>query len=133
MKNVQIALAVLMEPGALIERVPAAQIWGGTVPQGTPFPHVLVRSISSNDWVRVAPGVRRYVDSRVQVTVRASTYLEKGEILELVEACCRDRFGDWEGATAVTIHLDTEGPDFEPDPGTYEQSRDLMISFTTLN
>jgi hypothetical protein len=129
MKGVEITLEVIMAPGPLATRVPADHIWAGSVPEGTPLPHILALGIGSNDWGTVAPGERVRTTDRVQIAVRAATYAEKLELLDLVQACCRDRRGDWAGTTASTMHLDGIGPDFEIEPGIYEQSQDVLVAF----
>jgi hypothetical protein len=129
MMGVPIALEVAMAPGPIADRVPDEQIWGGSVPQGTPLPILLFLSITSNDHATVAPGERVRTTDRVRVAVRADTYQEKADLLALVQACFRDRIGAWAGTEANTIHLDGVGPDMEIDTGIYEQSQDLLVSF----
>jgi hypothetical protein len=87
-------------------------------------------SVSSVDRNIPAPGSKRRVTERVQVTVLARTYPETKTILAAVRTAAADKMPQIDGLTDVTVHTDSAGPDFlEEETGIHMQTQDLRVSF----
>ena len=110
--------------------VPVARIAAGMLPQGTDLPAISLMSVSSVDRNVPAPGAKRRVTERVQVTVLARTYPEVKAILAAVRNAAADSMPVVEGLTDVTVHTDSAGPDFlDEETGIHMQSQDFRVSF----
>lgn len=110
--------------------VPEARITAGTLPQGSVLPAISLKSISSVDRNIPAPGAKRRVTERVQVTVLARTYPEAKALIAAVRATTADHMPIIDGLTDVTVHTDSAGPDFiDEETGIHMQSQDLRVSF----
>ena len=110
--------------------VPEARIAAGMLPQGTDLPAISLMSVSSFDRNIPAPGPKRRVTERVQVTVLAATYRQVKAILAAVRKAAADQMPTIDGLFDVTVHTDTAGPDFlDEETGIHMQSQDLRVSF----
>jgi len=110
--------------------VPEARIAAGMLPQGTDLPAISLMSVSSVDRNISAPGPKRRVTERVQVTVLAATYRQVKAILAAVRRATADHMPAIDGLFDVTVHTDTAGPDFlDEETGIHMQSQDLRVSF----
>ena len=110
--------------------VPEARIAAGMLPQGTDLPAISLMSVSSVDRNIPAPGPKRRVTERVQVTVLAATYRQVKAILAAVRRAAADQMPTIDGLFDVTVHTDTAGPDFlDEETGIHMQSQDLRVSF----
>jgi len=110
--------------------VSEARIAAGMLPQGTVLPAISLMSVSSVDRNISAPGPKRRVTERVQVTVLAATYRQVKAILAAVRRATADQMPTIDGLFDVTVHTDTAGPDFlDEETGIHMQSQDLRVSF----
>ena len=110
--------------------VPAVRIVAGMLPQGTLLPAISLMSVSSTDRNIAAPGPKRRVTERVQVTVLAASYPAAKAIIRAVRAAAADRMLAIEGLTDVTVHTDSAGPDFlDEETGIHMQTQDFRVSF----
>ena len=110
--------------------VPPARIAAGMLPQGTDLPAISLMSVSSVDRNIPAPGPKRRVTERVQVTVLAASYRQVKAILAAVRRATADQMPTIDGLFDVTVHTDTAGPDFlDEETGIHMQSQDLRVSF----
>jgi hypothetical protein len=110
--------------------VSEARIAAGMLPQGTDLPAISLMSVSSVDRNISAPGPKRRVTERVQVTVLAATYRQVKAILAAVRRATADQMPTIDGLFDVTVHTDTAGPDFlDEETGIHMQSQDLRVSF----
>ena len=110
--------------------VPVARIAAGMLPQGTDLPAISLMSVSSVDRNVPAPGAKRRVTERVQVTVLARTYPEVKAIIAAVRQAAADQMPTIDGLTDVTVHTDSAGPDFlDEETGIHMQTQDFRVSF----
>jgi hypothetical protein len=110
--------------------VPPARITAGMLPQGTDLPAISLMSVSSIDRNIPAPGPKRRVTERVQVTVLAATYRQVKAILAAVRKASADQMPIIDGLFDVTVHTDSAGPDFlDEETGIHMQTQDLRVSF----
>lgn len=110
--------------------VPTARIAAGMLPQGTDLPAISLMSVSSVDRNIPAPGLKRRVTERVQVTVLARTYPEAKTLIAAIRAAAADQMPTVDGLFDVTVHTDSAGPDFlDEETGIHMQTQDLRVSF----
>jgi len=121
---------VLVGDTGVTALVPPARIAAGMLPQGTDLPAISLMSVSSVDRNIPAPGPKRRVTERVQVTVLAATYREVKAILAAVRKAAADQMPTIDGLFDVTVHTDSAGPDFlDEETGIHMQTQDLRVSF----
>ena len=110
--------------------VPPARIAAGMLPQGTDLPGISLMSVGSVDRIVPAPGSKRRVTERVQVTVLARTYPETKAMLAAIRKAAADQMPAIDGLTDVTVHTDSAGPDFlDEETGIHMQTQDFRVSF----
>lgn len=110
--------------------VPVARIAAGMLPQGTDLPAISLMSVSSVDRNVPAPGSKRRVTERVQVTVLARTYPETKAMLAAIRKAAAEQMPTIDGLFDVTVHTDSAGPDFlDEETGIHMQTQDLRVSF----
>ncbi len=110
--------------------VPVARIAAGMLPQGTDLPAISLMSVSSIDRNIPAPGAKRRVTERVQVTVLARTYPEVKASISAVRQAAADQMPAIDGLFDVTVHTDSAGPDFlDKETGIHMQTQDFRVSF----
>jgi hypothetical protein len=87
-------------------------------------------SVGSVDRNIPAPGAKRRVTERVQVTVLARSYPEAKTLIAAVRAAVADQMPTIDGLTDINVHTDSTGPDFlDEETGIHMQSQDLRVSF----
>ena len=130
MNGVIAVRTLLVTDTGMTALVPEARIAAGMLPQGTDLPAISLMSVSSVDRNISAPGPKRRVTERVQVTVLAATYRQVKAILAAVRRAAADQMPTIDGLFDLTVHTDTAGPDFlDKETGIHMQSQDLRVSF----
>ena len=130
MNGVIAVRTLLVTDTGMTALVPEARIAAGMLPQGTDLPAISLMSVSSVDRNISAPGPKRRVTERVQVTVLAATYRQVKAILAAVRRAAADQMPTIDGLFDLTVHTDTAGPDFlNEETGIHMQSQDLRVSF----
>ena len=130
MNGVIAVRSLLVGDTRLTALVPPERIAAGTLPQGTALPAIALMSIGSVDRNVPAPGAKRRVTERVQVSVLARTYPETKSIIAAVRAAAADQMPAIDGLTDVTVHTDSAGPDFlDEETGIHMQTQDFRVSF----
>ena len=130
MNGVIAVRSLLVADTGVTALVPVARIAAGMLPQGTDLPAISLMSVSSVDRNISAPGPKRRVTERVQVTVLAATYRQVKAILAAVRRAAADQMPTIDGLFDLTVHTDTAGPDFlDEETGIHMQSQDLRVSF----
>ena len=130
MNGVIAVRSLLVADTGLTALVPGVRIAAGSLPQGTVLPAISLMSVSSVDRNIPAPGTKRCVTERVQVTVLARTYPETKAILAAIRTAAADQMPAIDGLTDVTVHTDSAGPDFlDEETGIHMQTQDFRVSF----
>jgi len=130
MNGVIAVRTLLVTDTGMTALVPEARIAAGMLPQGTDLPAISLMSVSSVDRNISAPGPKRRVTERVQVTVLAATYRQVKAILAAVRRAAADQMPTIDGLFDLTVHTDTAGPDFlDEETGIHMQTQDLRVSF----
>jgi hypothetical protein len=130
MNRVIAVRSLLVADTGLTALVPVARIAAGMLPQGTDLPAISLMSVSSVDRNVPAPGSKRRVTERVQVTVLARTYPETKAMLAAIRKAAADQMPAIDGLTDVTVHTDSAGPDFlDEETGIHMQTQDFRVSF----
>ena len=130
MNGVIAVRTLLVTDTGMTALVPPARIAAGMLPQGTDLPAISLMSVSSVDRNIPAPGPKRRVTERVQVTVLARTYPEAKTLIAAIRAAAADQMPAIDGLFDVTVHTDSAGPDFlDEDTGIHMQTQDLRVSF----
>ena len=130
MNGVIAVRSLLVADTGVTALVPASRIVAGTIPQGTALPAISLMAVSSVDRNVPAPGPKRRVTERVQVTVLAASYPAAKAIIRAVRAAAADQMPAIDGLTDVTVHTDSAGPDFlDEETGIHMQTQDFRVSF----
>ena len=130
MNGVIAVRTLLVTDTGMTALVPPARIAAGMLPQGTDLPAISLMSVSSVDRNIPAPGPKRRVTERVQVTVLARTYPEAKTLIAAIRAAAADQMPAIGGLFDVTVHTDSAGPDFlDEETGIHMQTQDLRVSF----
>lgn len=130
MNGVVAVRSLLVADTGVTGPVPMARIAAGMLPQGTDLPAISLMSVSSVDRNVPAPGTKRRVTERVQVTVLARTYPETKAIVAAVRKAAADQMPAIDGLFDVTVHTDSAGPDFlDEETGIHMQTQDFRVSF----
>lgn len=130
MNGVIVVRSLLVADTGVTALVPAVRIVAGMLPQGTSLPAISLMSVSSTDRNIPAPGPKRRVTERVQVTVLSASYPAAKAIIRAVRAGAADRMPAIDGLTDVTVHTDSAGPDFlDEETGIHMQTQDFRVSF----
>ena len=130
MNGVIAVRTLLVTDTGMTALVPPARIAAGMLPQGTDLPAISLMSVSSVDRNIPAPGPKRRVTERVQVTVLAATYRQVKAILAAVRKAAADQMPTIDGLFDLTVHTDSAGPDFlDEETGIHMQTQDLRVSF----
>lgn len=130
MNGVIAVRSLLVADTGVTALVPIARIAAGMLPQGTDLPAISLMSVSSVDRNVPAPGAKRRVTERVQVTVLARTYPEVKAIIAAVRQAVADQMPTIDGLFDVTVHTDSAGPDFlDEETGIHMQTQDFRVSF----
>ena len=91
MNGVIVVRTLLVGDTGVTALVSEARIAAGMLPQGTDLPAISLMSVSSVDRNIPAPGTKRRVTERVQVTVLARTYPETKAILAAIRTAAADQ------------------------------------------
>ena len=130
MNGVIAVRSLLVADTGVTSLVPVARIAAGMLAQGTDLPAISLISVSSVDRNVPAPGAKRRVTERVQVTVLARTYPEVKAIIAAVRQAAADQTPNIDGLFDVTVHTDSAGPDFlDEETGIHMQAQDFRVSF----
>ena len=130
MNGVIAVRTLLVTDTGMTALVPPARIAAGMLPQGTELPAISLFSVSSVDRNIPAPGSKRRVTERVQVTVLARTYPEAKTLIAAIRAAAADQMPTVDGLFDVTVHTDSAGPDFvDEETGILMQTQDFRVSF----
>ena len=130
MNGVIAVRSLLVADTGVTALVPVARIAAGMLPQGTDLPAISLMSVSSVDRNVPAPGAKRRVTERVQVTVLARTYPEVKAIIAAARQAAADQMPTIDGLFDVTVHTDSAGPDFlDEETGIRMQTQDFRVSF----
>ena len=130
MNGVIAVRSLLVADTGLTALIPVARIAAGMLPQGTDLPAISLLSVSSVDRNIPAPGSKRRVTERVQLTVLARTYPEAKTLIAAIRAAAADQMPTVDGLFDVTVHTDSAGPDFlDEETGIHMQTQDLRVSF----
>ena len=130
MNGVIAVRSLLVADTGMTALVPVARIAAGSLPQGTMMPAISLMSVSGVDRNIPAPGPKRRVTERVQVTVLARTYPEVKAIIAAVRQAAADQMPNIDGLFDVTVHTDSAGPDFlDEETGIHMQTHDFRVSF----
>ena len=130
MNGVIAVRSLLVADTGVTSLVPVARIAAGMLAQGTDLPAISLMSVSSIDRNVQAPGAKRRVTERVQVTVLARTYPEVKAIIAAVRQAAADQMPAIDGLFDVTVHTDSAGPDFlDEETGIHMQTQDFRVSF----
>ena len=130
MNGVIAVRSLLVADTGVTSLVPVVRIAAGMLPQGTDLPAISLMSVSSVDRNVPAPGAKRRVTERVQVTVLARTYPEVKAIIAVVRQAVADQMPTIDGLFDVTVHTDSAGPDFlDEETGIHMQTQDFRVSF----
>ena len=130
MNGVIAVRSLLVADTGVTALVTVARIAAGMLPQGTDLPAISLMSVSSVDRNVPAPGAKRRVTERVQVTVLARTYPEVKAIIAAVRQAVADQMPTIDGLFDVTVHTDSAGPDFlDEETGIHMQTQDFRVSF----
>ena len=130
MNGVIAVRSLLVADTGVTALVPVARIAAGMLPHGTDLPAISLMSVSGVDRNIPAPGPKRRVTERVQVTVLARTYPEVKAIIAAVRNAAADQMPAIDGLTDVTVHTDSAGPDFlDEETGIHMQTQDFRVSF----
>jgi len=130
MNGVIAVRSLLVADTGVTSLVPVARIAAGMLAQGTDLPAISLMSVSSVDRNVPAPGAKRRVTERVQVTVLARTYPEVKAIIAAARPAAADQMPTIDGLFDVTVHTDSAGPDFlDEETGIHMQTQDFRVSF----
>jgi hypothetical protein len=130
MNGVITVRSLLVGCAAVTALVPEARIVTGSLSLGTMIPAIAIMSVGSVDRNIPAPGAKRRVTERVQVTVLARSYPEAKTLIAAVRAAVADQMPTIDGLTDINVHTDSTGPDFlDEETGIHMQSQDLRVSF----
>lgn len=129
MSGAMIVGTVLEAAAIVTARVPKAQIAVGRIPDRTPLPLMLVRTVSEVERQPLKRGgwVRR--TERVPVAIRARNYREQKDLLRTINAVLVGPKGDVAGCRNVSILAAGVGPDVDGPGGSFEQTHDFRVSF----
>lgn len=135
MSAVAVIRYLLANDATLTAQVPATRIMAGVLPLATALPAISVVEISAVDRNTVAMNESaRMVTSRVQVTVKATTYPQAKQLIELVRKACPHTTGTVAGVAVKAVLPEATGPDIEDlEVGSRDQSRDFVVQWAAQN
>lgn len=135
MSAVKVMLALLVADAPVLALVSAARIVAGVLPQGTALPAIAITEVSTIELPRVdANSPTTLADSRVQVTLIATSYPLQKQLLNAVRRACNYKRGSIAGITVVSVRRAGNGPDFnDADTGFYMQTVDYTVIYHEAN
>lgn len=114
---------------AIVAIVPLDRIKEDVMPEGTPFPHIIVRTISSMPRQPLKRGIWTRIVDRASVTVKARNAPQRDELIGLVVNCCMGRVGDFGPVRRASITSAGIGPCFIGQNNSFERAADFRASF----
>jgi len=131
MSGIAIVNYLLSNDANVTGTVPAARIYSGIAPLKVTKPAIALRSVSDIAREIVAQNSATMLwTERVQVSILASDYATKKQVLALVRAALRSKRGTVNGFDCDSIVVDVTGPDLDdPEISLYEQSQDFMVKY----
>lgn len=127
--GVAIIRALLVADAGVTALVPATRIAAGAMPQGTSLPYISLQLVSSIDRNIIAPGSKRRVTDRVQVTAVGASYAAMKAVMKAVKKAGADKFATGDGV----IHTDGAGPDLMDETASlYIGSQDFRVSYNEV-
>lgn len=122
-------IGTLLEANEAIVAMFGEAIREDRLPDGTPFPSLLLRTVSSIDRQTLTRGdtVRRI--DRVSVLVRGENVRDRKEGIRLVRLCCAGLTGEVGGGRSVAIATAGLGPSLTGPGNSFEQTQDFRVSF----
>lgn len=132
-QGVSIIRALLVAEPTVTSAIPPARIGAGMMPQGTALPWLSLSLVSSVDRNIPAPGAKRNVADRVQVTVAAAKYDDVATILAAVKTACADKRPASAIASEVAVLGLGRGPDFSDAAASiYLGNRDFQVTYNEV-
>lgn len=129
MTGVDIVGALLLADAPVTARVAPIDIKAGRLPDTVSIPSLLVRLTSNVERLQLKRVGKILMTDRISVTVRASSYIDQTEIIQLVKDACAGKTGSVGGGESVSVLSAGTGPDL-PGPGdTFEQTTDFRVSY----
>lgn len=129
MTGADIIGALLRADSSVTAKVPVARIRAALLPDATPLPALLVRTVSSIERRHLRRAVP-LTSERVSVAVRAGNYQDQVEIIGLVRECCAGLTGALGPAPWASVEYDSTSPDLIGPAATFEQTIDFTVKFT---
>lgn len=124
----KIVVTLLRDHTPLTAIVPAPRIKQGRIPSGS-LPVIVVKTVSVIERQALKRGATVLRTDRVSVTVRAASYRDQVDIIELIKSACAGRVGDIGGGTNVSVLTAGTGPDLDGPGDSFEQTQDFRVSF----
>lgn len=130
MSDVKAVTYLLIHNAPLTGEVPIARIMPGVIPQGTPLPAVGITHISTLRRHAIAGTAKEFCTSRVQVTVKAGTYVKQKAIAKLIRAALPRTRGTVNNVDVDSIMHQLDGPDWvDDDASIFMQTLDYIVRF----
>jgi hypothetical protein len=129
MTGVDIIGALLLADTAILAKVATASIKAGRLPDDVALNALLVRLTSGVERLQLKRVGKILMIDRVSVTVRAVSYVEQTDIIQLVKDGCAGRTGSVGGGEGVSILNAGTGPDLAGPGNTFEQTIDFKVSY----
>jgi hypothetical protein len=113
MDGVEIVQALLDDDAGIAAFTPAIEITSGVLWDAATRPALTVSDVSGVPRNILSPGATRHVTDRVQVTAIGDNYPQVKDVLMTVRKALADKvLAEVAGASNVTVHWDSKGPDF---------------------
>ena len=130
-KGVNAAIYLMTHNAPLIAVVPVARIMPGVIPQGKSLPFIGVIHVDTVRRRNVFEGTGGYCTARLQVTVQASNYTQRDQVLDLIRTALPKTRGTVNGISVDSITHELDGPYFEDEATkSFIASIDYMITYT---
>lgn len=127
--GVNIVGALLRANAPVLAVVPIELIKAGSLPENAVLPALLLRTVSSTERQHLVRGSTPRTVDRVAVTVRASSWREQVQVMQLVKTACAGLTGDIGGGVRVSILTAGLGPDVRGPANSFEQTQDFRVSY----
>ena len=117
--NFEESLVTQMEATSALTAVVSTRIYPNIIPQEAALPALAYQTISSGEWLYHTGAAQRQ-EIRVEITVRASTYLSAKAVIAVLKSTFRGYKGTLGGAGGVTVYymtLDNEIDGFDKESG----------------
>lgn len=111
--------------------VPESSIKAEQMPDGTPLPWLLIRTISTIERQTLERGARVFLRERISVTVAAKSHRDRKMIMSLLPAACVGFEAARGDATSVSVLTAGAGPNVTGPGNRFERAQDFRVSFET--